>query len=339
VPSHAGQGAATDTGCSRELGSCSPLPADFRFASLLEVSRFGPDARIAAIGGRSVLVTAPGSAARIVLVDGPAMPAHAGDPYSVYTLPEPELEVLDVANDTDQSNRSASVFALACRVGRTYCSLWQSRAGDAVLSEISGTELDTAPRGIVFDAGSGQSDAICVFGKGMKCSASGWQETIPYQDGVDILDVAISNDFAIAVGAQGHYWTRTYDASLGGLQWQAQPPMSIEFSHASAGWSGAAAIGSMGELITLDGKSISSCLWGGDLAAVQPSSNPKLYTVVTKQGRVLKPSSNAAGHCLSESLNIEAIFASSTVVCAASDNLWIATPTAVFGEHSCVEVP
>lgn len=336
TPAADGGGPGGLSSCGVVSGRC-PLPDAFQLRALLDAASFGADARFAAMGGRTVLVSAPGQPARVVQLDVALSAGAQPGSHTVFNLPDAALTVIDVADD-GASGPESQVFALACRT-QTQCSLWQSgatRGGE--LSEVPGSELAFRPRGLAIDH-SATPAVSCVFGPGLQCFDGAWTQPLAAAADVEIEDAAFSRDLGVVVGAGAQVWIRTQ--ARGPWQSHAVTPAAFPLSGLDVQDKLGAVVGPKGELVVVQADMSWVCQSDAELALAAPSgSSLTSVTLVSKAGRVLRTARMpGADFCESQQLEIGEILATSRVQCGASANIWLMTAHAIWGELTCLEVP
>jgi hypothetical protein len=197
----------------------------------------------------------------------------------------------------------------------------------SALEEIDGSAFEGDVSALLFDADQQQP---CVLANGLYCFDGAWHEDIAAStDDNALRAVAMGSSMSLAVAGRGVYWTRP-----GVPPGQPAMPWTRESADADVTWTGASdiyrgffLIGKQGAFLeSLAGKT-TLCSHTSDFAASSGS------VLITAQGDVLFGLNE--GRCLLQSLGSDAIIASSTVYCRASQNLLVMTENSVRGTTYC----
>lgn len=344
----AGGSEAACNGGQATLVPCFPSPQDCDLAVrygetrpghpwyvLLEASSLGPEAKLVALDGNAVLAHVAQGVWQVVRLEGPVepIPPYSEHLFSVWDLPDPALEAIDVA-DPFGSGIWPGLLVLACAEGD--CKLFGAPDGEApsapVLTELSLPALPGSfdPSGLAVSAfRNPEQEELCVFGNGMVCLADGaWQTVIPSQAGVQIID-ALFGDVSVAIGTGGHWYKREADA-----QWVEQAPLPAELD-----FGGTLLQGRYEQpVIVGDGR-----LWkvepscAAECSLEQPIEAALGRDLVQADGQSLFKFDNPPEWCEDWSLNLgEPLLDASRAPCADSDNPRVLAAARVMGQDACV---
>jgi hypothetical protein len=204
-----GAAGSSSRSCSDDIGSCPARPAD-EFKVLLDATEFGPDAHFIAMGDQALVVAVGDGTFRIALL---LPPVHAKQPvpaYAAWAFPTDDLQPIDAtAIPQPVPSDAGKVFVLACDVGRTHCAVLAGDSGQNELQPWQNADLPSGfmPRRMVFDTAA-DPQALCVYGNGLLCFESGWQQAIPPSADLRLNDVAIGSGWSLAVGDHGRWFKR-----------------------------------------------------------------------------------------------------------------------------------
>lgn len=319
--------------CMWRLDAC-PEHITWRFDTLLRASELHVNATFIAIGGQVLGVsTGPSGSKSVVRLHMDDEIERYGEKFRRFTLPKAVVTLIDVVDGVAEPGNPPTVYALACRQRRSTCSLWQVSAAEpdgTALEEIADSTFDGHPTALLFDD---DQHRPCVLDKGLHCFDGAWHEDIaPSSDEGELRDVAMGLSMSVAVAEHGVYWTRP-----GVAPDQSAMPWTRQSVDADVSWTGASdiyrgyfLIGERGAFMQSlpDGNSL--CSHTSDFAASSGS------VLVTKPGDVLFGLNEA--RCVLQSLGSDAIVASATVYCRASQNLLLMTEQSVLGTTFCARL-